>query len=59
SIGRGSVIDGSEITHTIVGSGATITRSKLSNSLVGDDTIIDGLVGEVTLGDNSEVRVST
>ncbi len=57
SIGKGSVIDGSEISHTIVGTGATITRSKLSNSLVGDDTVLDGIVGEVTLGDNSEVRV--
>ncbi len=58
SIGKGSVIDGSEISHAIVGTGAKIFRSKLSNSLVGDDAILDGVVGEVTVGDNSEVRVS-
>ena len=27
-------------------------------SLVGDDTVLDGIVGEVTIGDNSEVKVS-
>jgi glucose-1-phosphate thymidylyltransferase len=58
SIGKGSVIDGSEIAHTIVGTGSKISRSKLKNSLVGDDTVLDGIVGEVTIGDNSEVRVS-
>jgi glucose-1-phosphate thymidylyltransferase len=58
SIGKGSVIDGSEIAHTIIGTGSKISRSKLTHSLVGDDTVLDGIVGEVTLGDNSEVRVS-
>jgi glucose-1-phosphate thymidylyltransferase len=58
SIGAGSVLDGSSISHSIVGSNAKITKSVLKNSLVGDDAVIEGVKGEVTVGDNSEVRAS-
>jgi len=58
SIGRGSVIEKSELSHSIVGTGANIRQCKLRNSLVGDDTWLEGIVGEVTVGDHSEVRVS-
>jgi glucose-1-phosphate thymidylyltransferase len=58
SIGKGSVIENSEVSNTIVGDGAQIRKSKLTNSLVGDDAILEGVVGEVTVGDHSEVRVS-
>ena len=58
SIGKGSVIDGSHLSHSIVGTGAKISRSTLKNSLVGDEAILEGVNGEVTVGDNSEVRVS-
>ena len=58
SIGTGSVIEGSELSHTIVGTGARITNSKLTRSLVGDEAQLDGVNGEVTVGDHSEVRVS-
>lgn len=58
SIGAGSVIESSELSHTIVGTGARITNSKLTKSLVGDETRIEGIHGEVTLGDHSEVRSS-
>lgn len=58
SIGEGSVIDGSEISHSIIGSGAKITRSKLTKSLVGDEAQLEGVRGEVTVGDHSEVRTS-
>ncbi len=58
SIGKGSVIQGSTVTHSIVGTGARIVNSKISRSLVGDETVLDGVVGEVTVGDNSEVRVT-
>jgi glucose-1-phosphate thymidylyltransferase len=58
SIGAGSVLDGAEISHSIVGSNAKITKSVLKNSLVGDDAVIQGVKGEVTLGDHSEVRAS-
>jgi glucose-1-phosphate thymidylyltransferase len=58
SIGAGSVIEGSELSHTIVGTGARITNSKLTKSLVGDEAQLEGVNGEVTVGDHSEVRVS-
>jgi glucose-1-phosphate thymidylyltransferase len=58
SIGAGSVLDGTEISHSIVGTNATITNSVLKNSLVGDDTVVEGVKGEVTMGDHSEVRGS-
>jgi len=58
SIGAGSVLDGTQISHSIVGTNAKITRSVLKNSLVGDDTVVEGVKGEVTVGDHSEVRGS-
>jgi glucose-1-phosphate thymidylyltransferase len=58
SIGSGSVIENSTLTHTIVGTGSKISNSKITRSLVGDDTVLDGLNGEVTVGDHSEVRTS-
>jgi glucose-1-phosphate thymidylyltransferase len=58
SIGTGSVIDAAEISHSIIGDRAKITKSVLVNSLVGDDTVLTGVNGEVTLGDHSEVRAS-
>jgi glucose-1-phosphate thymidylyltransferase len=58
SVGTGSVIEGSTVTHSILGTGARISRSRISNSLVGDDAVLEGVIGEVTVGDQSEVRVS-
>ena len=58
SIGRGSIVENSELSHSIVGTGARITDSKLTNSLIGDDAWLEGVRGEVTIGDHSEVRVS-
>jgi glucose-1-phosphate thymidylyltransferase len=58
SIGAGSVLDGTTISHSIVGSNAKITNSVLKNSLVGDDAVVEGVKGEVTVGDHSEVRAS-
>ena len=58
SIGSGSVVENSTVSHSIVGTNSKISRSKITNSLVGDDTVLDGINGEVTVGDHSEVRVS-
>jgi glucose-1-phosphate thymidylyltransferase len=58
SIGAGSVLDGTSISHSIVGANAKISKSVLKNSLVGDDTVVEGVKGEVTVGDHSEVRAS-
>jgi glucose-1-phosphate thymidylyltransferase len=58
SISKGSVIDNSTLSHTIVGLNSKISRSAITKSLVGDDTVLEGVKGEVTVGDHSEVRVS-
>jgi glucose-1-phosphate thymidylyltransferase len=58
SIGSGTVLDGSEVSQSIIGSNAKITKSVLKNSLVGDDTVVIGVKGEMTVGDHSEVRAS-
>jgi glucose-1-phosphate thymidylyltransferase len=58
SIGAGSRIDGSTLTHTIVGKKASVKGSTLKNSLVGDDVTIEGLKGELTVSDHSEIRAT-
>ena len=58
TIGAGSVVEDSRISHSIVGSKTRIRGSVLTNSLIGDETVVAGVIGEVTLGDHSEVRVS-
>jgi glucose-1-phosphate thymidylyltransferase len=56
SIGTGTEIIDSEIRDSIVGEGARISRSSLTNSLIGDAAAVEGIVGEVSVGDHSEVR---
>src|SRR2546423_2845437 len=58
SIGAGSVLESVEVSHSIIGSKATIRKSVLKNSLVGDDAIVEGAKGEGTVGDHSEVHAS-
>ena len=56
SIGAGTTVEGSELRDTIVGTKAKIVRSKLQNSLVGDEAVVEGVNGELTVSDHSEVR---
>jgi glucose-1-phosphate thymidylyltransferase len=56
SIGRGSIIEKSELRDTLVGSNTRIVGSVLENSLIGDSAVIEGVRGELTLSDHSEVR---
>jgi glucose-1-phosphate thymidylyltransferase len=58
AIGKGSVVEGSVLRDTIIGEQARVTSSRLDNSLVGDSTVVDGVIGSVTLGDHSEVKTS-
>ncbi len=58
SIGAGSVVEGSELHDTVVGRRSTIRRSTLANSLVGDAVVLEGVRGEVTVGDHSELRLA-
>lgn len=56
SVGAGSTVESSTLRDTIVGRKARISRSTLRNSLIGDDVTIDGLSGELTVADHSEIR---
>ena len=56
SIGAGSRVEGSTLSDTIIGKKANVKGSTLKNSLVGDDVTIEGLKGELTVSDHSEIR---
>ena len=56
SLGAGTIVEHATLRDTIAGKGCRIVRSKLVNSLIGDEVLIAGVEGEVTLGDHSEVR---
>ena len=56
TLGKGSRVESSTLTDTIVGSKGTIRHSQLHNSLIGDEVVIEGLRGELTVADHSEVR---
>jgi glucose-1-phosphate thymidylyltransferase len=56
SIGRGSIIEKSQLRDTLVGTNSKIVGSTLQNSLIGDSVVIEGVNGELSLSDDSEVR---
>ena len=59
TIGAGSTIDGSTLTDTIIGKKSKVKGATLKNSLIGDDVTIEGLKGELTVTDHSEIRASS
>jgi len=58
SVGAGTVIDGSTVADSVIGVQSRIVRSTLHDSLVGDAVVIDGLAGEGTFGDHTELKVT-
>lgn len=58
SIGGGSVIEHSTVRDAIIGHRSTVRSAMLHDSLVGDDTVIEGVRGALTIGDHSEVRAT-
>jgi glucose-1-phosphate thymidylyltransferase len=56
SVHEGAVIEGSNIRDTIVGSKSTIRNSELHGSMIGEEVVLEGVKGQVTIGDNSEVH---
>jgi glucose-1-phosphate thymidylyltransferase len=58
SIGTGTVIENSELRHAIVGAKAKISDSRLQESLIGDEVVVEGFRGQATVGDHSELRGS-
>jgi glucose-1-phosphate thymidylyltransferase len=58
SIGAGSVIERCTLRDTVIGIRSRIDKCTLANSLIGDDVVLVGVNGEVTIGDHSEVRAT-
>jgi glucose-1-phosphate thymidylyltransferase len=56
SIGRGTTVQDSQLRDSIVGDKARIVGSQIANSLIGDHAVVEGLRGELTVADHSEVR---
>ena len=57
SISAGSIVEGSTLSDTIIGEKANVRGSTLANSMVGDHATVEGVKGEVTISDHSEVRI--
>ena len=57
SINAGSVIEDSTLKDSIVGAKSKILKSKLHDSIVGDEVLLEGFSGDATVGDHSELRV--
>jgi glucose-1-phosphate thymidylyltransferase len=57
SIGAGSTIDGSTLSDSIIETNSTIRSSTLTHSLVGHHAMIEGVSGEITVGDHSEMKL--
>ncbi len=55
TIEAGAVVRHSRVRHTIVGANARIAHCDLRSSMIGDDALVEGLRGSLTVGDHSEV----
>ena len=58
SLGAGSVVEDSTLSDTIVGSKTQIRACTLTNSLIGDEVVVEGVSGELTVSDHSEIRAT-
>ena len=58
SLGAGSVVEGSTVRNSIIGTKVQIRGSTLTNSVLGDEVIVEGMSGELTAGDHTEIRAT-
>ena len=58
SIQSGAVIERSALRDSIVGHRSRIIDCTLTGSLVGDEVVLEGVKGQVTVGDQSEVHAA-
>jgi glucose-1-phosphate thymidylyltransferase len=56
SVETGTVIRDSTVADAIVGRNCRIEHSHLSGAMLGDDVIVEGIEGSVSLGSHAEVR---
>jgi glucose-1-phosphate thymidylyltransferase len=59
SISAGSTVEDSTLRDTIVGSKTQVRGSTLANSMIGDQAVVEGVKGEMTISDHSEVRAGS
>jgi glucose-1-phosphate thymidylyltransferase len=52
---QGTRVLDSTLVNAIVGRGSTLRNVRLDGALLGNEVVVDGLTGSVTLGDHSEV----
>ena len=57
SIGAGTRISGSTIRDAVIGAKSCIEKSLLHDSMLGDEVVVEGAHGSLTLGSHSEVRL--
>jgi len=57
SIGAGTRIIDSTIRDTVIGSKSCVEKSSLHDSLLGDEVVVEGARGALTIGSHSEVRL--
>jgi glucose-1-phosphate thymidylyltransferase len=56
SIADGSAVTGSRLRDCIVGEHSSLASCDLRESLVGDYVVLDGVTGQVSVGDHSEIH---
>ena len=52
---QGTRIVDSTLANAIVGRGSTLNQVRLEGAVIGNEVLVEGLSGSVTLGDHSEV----
>jgi glucose-1-phosphate thymidylyltransferase len=57
SIGSGSRVINSTIRDTVIGCKSSVEKSLLHDSMLGDEVVVEGARGTLTLGNHSEVRL--
>ncbi len=55
TIASGSVIEDSIIRNSLIGSGAKVTKAMLENSIIGDNSIIQGSFKKLNSGNSTEI----
>jgi glucose-1-phosphate thymidylyltransferase len=56
SIESGTIVRDSVVTNAIVGRGCRLDRVRLDGAMLGDDVLLEGVTGSVSVGSHAEVR---
>ena len=56
SIGAGTVIRDSAVVNAIVGRNCLLERVRLDGAMLGDDVVVEGFTGSLSVGSHAEVR---